>query len=593
MTRGQARPPANRTSGRGDDGAVSPESARDALRRIVSSDEFEASDRARDFLRFVVAETLGGRSDRIKAFTIATEVFGRDTDFDAQNDPIVRIEAGRLRRALERYYIMAGAADPVRIDIPKGGYVPIFSRRADPDCTAAPVAAAPEAAGRPVTHSSAPDRPLLVRAAIGAVTIAAVALGVFYWFTGPQPVSGALKPLDAVAPPGPTIHVSPFSRLVTSKDMTRFADGLAEELTAQIGQFRELTILARAGGADYVLDGSVRGNATQVRVTARLLESGTSRVLWSDIYERDLGGEGMLAIEEDIAATIATAIAQPGGVIFRPVANGAGARRPERDAYDCTLAFYAYRSATTEDRHAEVRQCLRAAVDRHPDFATAWSLLAYMYIDEYRYAFNREGPGENALASAIRAARHAVRLDPANARASQALMTALFYDMRVEEALAVGENAVARNPNDTELLGEFGVRLGQAGFWDRGDEYLNRAVDLNPSLATMYTIALAQSAYMRGESERAVHYIRVAEMRQYPFFYAMAALIYADAGLLSEAAEARQRFLSAWPHFFDDFETELARRYADPGDRAKIRADARKAGFPVDGRAPASRAASN
>ena len=75
-------------------------------------------------------QTLAGHADRLKGYTIATAVFERDASFDAQADPVVRTEAGRLRRALERYYLVAGQADPVLIEVPKGGYVPIFSRRA-------------------------------------------------------------------------------------------------------------------------------------------------------------------------------------------------------------------------------------------------------------------------------------------------------------------------------------------------------------------------------------------------------------------------------------------------------------------------------
>ena len=98
------------------------------LGHILASRAFDASRRNRAFLRFIVEESLAGRADRIKAYTIATSVLGRDEAFDPQADPIVRIEASRLRRSLERYYLIAGQDDPVRIDIPKGGYVPSFQR---------------------------------------------------------------------------------------------------------------------------------------------------------------------------------------------------------------------------------------------------------------------------------------------------------------------------------------------------------------------------------------------------------------------------------------------------------------------------------
>ena len=80
---------------------------REQLGRILASPEFHATDKMRGFLRFVVEEKLAGRSHRLKGYTVAVEVFGRGEDFDAANDPIVRIQAGRLRRALERYYLVA------------------------------------------------------------------------------------------------------------------------------------------------------------------------------------------------------------------------------------------------------------------------------------------------------------------------------------------------------------------------------------------------------------------------------------------------------------------------------------------------------
>ena len=82
--------------------ACSADEARVELRRVLGSAHFEASERNRRFLEYVVEETLAGRAERIKAYSIATIVFGRDTNFDAQLDPVVRMEARRLRRSLER-----------------------------------------------------------------------------------------------------------------------------------------------------------------------------------------------------------------------------------------------------------------------------------------------------------------------------------------------------------------------------------------------------------------------------------------------------------------------------------------------------------
>src|SRR5690349_12103233 len=109
----------------GDD-SIPPQVIHDALHRVFASRDFVNSERKRRFLKFVVQETLAGRVDRIKAYSIAVDAFDRDPSFNPVADPVVRIEAGRLRRCLEHYYLDEGAADRIRITIPKGGYVPYF-----------------------------------------------------------------------------------------------------------------------------------------------------------------------------------------------------------------------------------------------------------------------------------------------------------------------------------------------------------------------------------------------------------------------------------------------------------------------------------
>lgn len=81
------------------------------------------------FLRYVVEETLEARGSAIKEYTLGLEVFERGPQFDPREDPIVRVQARNLRARLERYYAGPGANDPVRIDVPKRTYVPVFQER--------------------------------------------------------------------------------------------------------------------------------------------------------------------------------------------------------------------------------------------------------------------------------------------------------------------------------------------------------------------------------------------------------------------------------------------------------------------------------
>jgi hypothetical protein len=102
------------------------------LERILGSRDFDASARCRSLLRFVVEETLAGRETLLSDKAIAARVFGRNGDLDPDLDPIVWLQAGRLRRSLARFYRGAGAADPVLIELPRGTYVPVVRRSEAP-----------------------------------------------------------------------------------------------------------------------------------------------------------------------------------------------------------------------------------------------------------------------------------------------------------------------------------------------------------------------------------------------------------------------------------------------------------------------------
>jgi hypothetical protein len=98
----------------------------ESLARVLKNGLATASDRERRLIQYLVTEELEGRGDRLKAFSIATDVLGRSADFDPQTDSIVRVEMGRLRQALDLYYATHGTNDPVRIKFEKGSYRPKF-----------------------------------------------------------------------------------------------------------------------------------------------------------------------------------------------------------------------------------------------------------------------------------------------------------------------------------------------------------------------------------------------------------------------------------------------------------------------------------
>src|SRR5215471_3814398 len=102
------------------------EAARRQLERVLASPGFSRNERLSRFLRFVVEQHLAGRDAEIKESLIAVEVLGRNPDHNPKQDSIVRTEAARLRARLSEYYLGEGKDDPLVIEVPKGGYVPVL-----------------------------------------------------------------------------------------------------------------------------------------------------------------------------------------------------------------------------------------------------------------------------------------------------------------------------------------------------------------------------------------------------------------------------------------------------------------------------------
>ncbi|MBY5457645.1 adenylate cyclase [Rhizobium leguminosarum] len=563
---------------------------REQLERVISSPEFPGVGRAAAFLRYVVSETLEDRGNRIKAYSIAIEVFGRDAGF-TQDDPVVRIEAGRLRRSLERYYLVAGQHDPVRIDIPKGGYIPTFTW----SCPAS-VDTGDEEAGETSPSEVSSRRWWRARRVLlpGAAALAAVAISL-YWI-GTRSPAPSLERVASLSPDRPALVVAPFTNLGEGPEAQLYTAGLTEELMTILPRFKEIKVFGRETskslpadvgaseirtefGARYLLAGGVRISGKRLRVTARLLDTSDGEILWSQNYDNDLASEDLFAIQTDVARKVATAIAQPYGVMAQ--VDSASPPPDDLGAYECTLRFYAYRSELSPEAHARVRDCLEAALARFPNYATAWAMLSIVYLDEDRYKFNPTPGQDAAIQRALDAARRATQIDPNNTRGLQALMTALFFDRQLAESLRVGEQALATNPNDTELMGEFGTRLAIAGQWQRGADLLDQAIALNPGSGGFYHGTRALAAYMLRDNHTAVLEIRQANMQKFPLFHVVAAIIYAEAGMMDDARREGQVFVSMRPDFLPNLVTELAMRNMQPEDRDRLIEGLRKAGMTV------------
>jgi TolB-like protein len=543
---------------------------RTQLERILRSPAFDATDRTHRFLAYVVDETLRGRADRIKAYSIATDVFGRDSSFDAHSDPIVRIEAGHLRRALEHYYLTAGKADPLVITIPKGSYVPAFS-------AGQPTPVTPSSSGQ----SSPPwRRLLLVAAALAAIATAALLSVIF----------NSRVRIDH--PDIPYLLVKPFEDLSNVGNSHAIARGLTHELVGQIAKFKDIVTIegseaendSRASiGPRYALVGAVDLTADRIRFQVRVLRRANGAVIWANSYVGDLRASKFIEIEDAIAGQVATALGQPYGVIFQADSSLKPRNAPDDwAAYACTLSYYAYRANLDPKIHPVVRECLEEAVSRFPAYATAWALLSHIYTDEVRFHFPAK-PSSSlpSIDGALAAARRAVELEPDNVRALEAELLATYFKGDFDAAIKIGERALAVNPNDTELVGEFGFRLATAGYWSRGCAMIAQARERNPGPLGYYESGLATCSYFLGDYDQAMIWLKKADLPDNPIFHLNAAAIFGESGHNVEAAQERDWLMQHAPSLLSNIRPVLAMRIARPQDIERLIQSLRKAGLPI------------
>jgi len=559
-------------------GGLASDEIRAALARVTGSSVFSASPRMQDFLRYVVEETVAGRGDEIKGYTLALEVFGRSGSFDPANDSVVRVEAARLRRTLAAYYGDEGIDDPVIIEIPKGGYVPFFQGKplrppsvsSITNIPAAIPAAAPLDTSEPasVTTATARSRGIDKRphllAAAAVVLLLVAGAGIYRWQIRQSPDEG---PVDTRAelsrPARPTIAVLPFEAVFGTERDRLLGRGLATEISAALTGFHELVVLyadmgaaSRPGSIDaldvsrYRLQGTVASQRGDVRILVQLLDARNNRSLWAQSYERDLNTDSLFELQDEITRQVAATIADPYGVIWQSEINQP--HPPQSvSAYYCALSAYDYWRQLSPDMHRRVRDCLEEAVQEEPDYAVAWTALAFFYMDEYRYGYNPRGDG-SPLDRALAMANKAVVLDPFDARGYQALYTVQFLRGDIKEFQRIGKKAIALNRNSPDLVGDFGSKLAMSGLWKEGLPLVHQAVDRNPAPPGWLFTPLVYHEYMNGNYANALGYVDRMNTPDYYRTYVLQAMIYGQMGDQARAKAALDQIGRLKPEFLAD-----------------------------------------
>ena len=518
----------------------SPHEIRAAVDRMTVSDTFSRSPQLGAFLRFVVEAVLSGKSDRIKAYTIGVEVLRRDVKFDPQMDPIVRVEGTRLRRTIERYYAGPGVDEPVIIDLPRGGYVPVFRRR-----ETSIAAAEPE-----------------------------------------PPIASAEQPAPAGLPPGngmPTLRVAPFVVFGSPDTRAVWAEALGGKLGEAFALFETINVTSGAVPAarpsapiavvpavpgarsDYRLDGTVeyRGDQT-IDIRFKLIDEADATVIWSRAFERLSCLEGRDAVEESILLELATTVVQPFGVVWsheraKQFATQAGDPRC-RALIEAGELFRSFDPA----EHESARASLEHLTAADPGFASGFSYLATVYCREHQFGFGVWPGDPPALDRALIAARQGIELKPQGSRAHHVLFIVLFARGEIEEALAAAERAIALNRYDMIILTEYGGRMIFCGEVDKGMDILQRAGAHGIIRPSWHHFYLFLGHYLKGDRAGARYHAELLTADNYVFTHMARALIAAADGDKDAAQQAWQRIIALAPAWQDDARAELARFFPYP-----------------------------
>jgi TolB-like protein len=575
---------------------------REELDRILASAPFAQSKRRQRFLEFIVGETVAGRGDRLKGYTIALEVFERSSGFDSNIDPIVRIEAGKLRDKLREYYETEGHGDLIRIDLPKGTYTPHIEIRpqAVTDTTLnahtaperVPAAngsdALPDHSGEAVSaawpsgSASMGWKPLGLLA--GAAIVIALTIG---WQIGNTDVQRTS--LDK-----PSIAVLPFDNIGEDAKWERFADGLTEDIITDLAHSKDLIVIARNSteafkdkpvdiravgrdlNANYVLEGSIQSIGERIRVTTQLVDAKSGGHVWAERYDRP--ADDLFRVQNEVTEQIAATLIGYQGAVAEAERSLLKRKPPASlTAYETYLLGIEAKHRVTKESLIEAERLLRQALQLDPKLARAY--VGLVDVQCYVIDLGLTSSVEEAVAKMMEAGQMAVKLDPDDGKTHLALAFAYSYQGKPQQAAAEYDKAEALAPSDADVLLLIAWGLPGLGQSARAVSLAERALMLNPHYPDWYNQGLSVVFFFGGQYERAANY-RSLVKEPLAIDYAYIAISNAYLSRTDDAEKAAANVMRIDPAW-------TAERYlSEGGGYAEMEAErfvdgARKAGLPA------------
>lgn len=350
-----------------------------------------------------------------------------------------------------------------------------------------------------------PRLPLFVSAIIvlaGVALLFSVARTRRWFLTLFRSTRNASVAVASVAKPPRSIAVLPLQNLSNDPAEDYFADGMTDELTTDLAQFRSLKVISRTSamhykgagktapeigrelGVDTLIEGTVQHVGNRVRIRVQLIDSASDRHLWARTYDRDL--EDVLVLQSSAARDIAeevqgkVALPQPD---VRPVSQ----RPVQPDAYEAYLKGRYFWNKRTEEALKKSIEYFEQAISQDPKFAAAYAGLA----DTYSILGSDVLPARVASAKAHFAANKAIELDPTIAEGHAELgLIAFYYDWDWKQSEQEFRRAIELNPNYATAHQWYGYYLAAMGRFQEALEEATKAQQIDPlSLSINTTLA--------------------------------------------------------------------------------------------------------
>jgi hypothetical protein len=465
---------------------------RAALDELLGWQGISRSPQLAELLRYVVEMTLNGDSASIKAYSIAVDVFGRSHDFDPQSDPIVRVQARRLRTLLEQYYDGGKATSGVQIHLPIGRYVPEF-RVVDP----APV---PTVGAEPTVQEVADEKTatspkwpfssrFIVNAAFGLFfTLVGVGLAVVLvrWVLPQQ------SRVEAVMPDIPGITIGAFDNLTGLRVLDDDVSEIGVRVADSLGRFEDLIV----GSDGLVLTATVQEINSQFVLRAMLTDRRDNSTAWTSTINAPLDVTDTEALTE-AGNVLAAQLGHSGGPLHAKARAWLALQTAvpaDPTGYVCYLLYMKWRDVRTVIDAEAAAECFDKVIAKAPDDAMAIAAAAGMRAWRTQFLATPFDDLPAMLAEETSAAGRAVSLRPESAFVYEQQAVVLARQGSVDAAIGAIEKAYELNPASMDVVSVLALLYWIDGRLPDAVRYSEEAIVSLPSAPSRYYTVRAFNA---------------------------------------------------------------------------------------------------